>query len=248
MVVVVEYDGTNYCGFQKQLHEPTIQAQLESALSQVTQEECKVVAAGRTDTGVHARGQVVHFQTKWRHSQAELLRAMNALLPGDVAGQRIFSVAADFHARNSAQSRFYRYVVFNGEVRSPFAERFAHRVSAALNVRDMNRASEYLVGVHDFGSFGQSPCDGHTVREVYGAYWWRQGDWVFFDIEANAFLRRMVRSLVGTLLLVGRGAMLAEEINRILGAMDRNLAGPTAPPQGLCLERVCYREPWQDIV
>lgn len=248
VAVVVEYDGTNYCGFQRQLREPTVQAGLELVLRQLTQEDCPVTGAGRTDSGVHARGQVVHFQTNWKHSWAELLRAMNALLPDDVSIRRMFPVTSDFHARYSALSRFYRYMVFNREVRSPFAARFAHQVSLPLNVQAMNQASESLIGMHDFASFGQSPSGGHTVREVYGAYWWRQGDWVFFDIEANAFLRRMVRSLVGTLLLVGSGRMLPGEFGRILQAKDRDLAGSTAPPQGLCLERVCYREPWQEIV
>jgi len=248
VAVVVEYDGTNYCGFQRQLREPTVQAGLESVLRQITKEDCLVTGAGRTDTGVHARGQVVHFQTKWKHSWAELLRAMNALLPGDVSIRRMFPVTSDFHARHSAVSRLYRYVIFNREVRSPFAGRFAHQVSLPLDVEVLNRASESLVGMHDFASFGQSPSGGHTVREVYGAHWWRLRDWVFFDIEANAFLRRMVRSLVGTLLVAGSGRMLPEEIGRILQAKDRGLAGTTAPPQGLCLGRVCYREPWQEIV
>ena len=248
VAVVVEYDGTNYCGFQRQLREPTVQAELELVLRQITQADCPVIGAGRTDSGVHARGQVVHFQTKWKHSRVELLRAMNALLPDDVSVRRIFPVTTDFHARYSALSRLYRYVVFNREVRSPFAGRFAHQVSSSLDVQVMNQASESLIGVHDFASFGRSPSGGHTVREVHGAYWWRQGDWVFFDIEANAFLRHMVRSLVGTLLLVGSGRMLPEEVGRILQAKDRGLAGPTAPSQGLCLALVCYREPWQEIV
>ena len=248
VAAVVEYDGTSYCGFQRQLREPTVQASLEAVLLQITREDCPVTGAGRTDSGVHARGQVVHFQTKWKRSWAELLRALNAVLPDDVSIRGMFPVTSDFHARHCALSRLYRYVIFNGQVRSPFAGRFAHQVALPLNVQALNRACEGLVGVHDFATFGQAPSGGNTVREVYGAYWWRRGDWVFFEIEANAFLRRMVRSLVGTLLVVGSGRMLPEEIGRILQANDRGLAGRTAPPQGLCLVRVCYPEPWQKIV
>ncbi len=244
---VIEYDGTNFCGFQRQLNQRTVQSELERVLSHVTQEACSIVAAGRTDSGVHARAQVIHFYTRWKHHWLELRRAMNALLPEDISVRTITAVGENFHARYSAVSRLYRYVVFNNEVRSPFAARFAHQIVPYLDVQAMNRASECLIGIHDYASFGQSPTGGHTVREVYGAYWWRQGDWVFFYIEANAFLRQMARSLVGTLLLVGIGKLTPAEVADILDARDRGMAGPTAPAQGLCLQRICYGAPWQDI-
>ena len=247
VAAVIEYDGTGYCGFQRQARERTVQAELEEVLRRLTQLDCPVVGAGRTDSGVHARGQVVHFQPNWNHPLAELRQAMNALLPADIAVQGIFRVTASFHARHSALSRLYRYAVFNREHRSPFAARFAHQFSPPLDIEAMNQASKRLIGVHDFASFGQPPAVGHTVREVHVAQWWRQGQWVFFDIEANAFLRRMVRSLVGTLLLVGTGKMPPEEFGGVLAARDRSLAGPTSPPHGLCLERVRYPDPWREI-
>jgi len=244
---IVEYDGTNFCGFQRQLHQRTVQSELEQVLGRITQKACSVVGAGRTDSGVHAKAQVIHFHTHWKRHWLELRRAMNALLPEDVSVQKVIPVGEEFHARYSAVSRLYRYVIFNSEVRSPFTARFAHQIAPHLDIQMMNRASECLIGSHDYASFGQSPTGGHTVREVYGACWWRQGDWVFFDIEANAFLRQMVRSLVGTLLLVGSGKWSAAEISRVLDAKDRGMAGPTAPGRGLFLEKVCYRVPWQDI-
>lgn len=172
---------------------------------------------------------------------------MNALLPEDIVVRRVYPVTAEFHARYSARSRLYRYAIYNRALRSPFCSRFAHHVAAPLDVEKMNRAAQCIVGAHDFAAFGRSPSEGHTVRRVYRAEWTRNGDWVFFEIEANAFLRHMVRSLVGTFILIGSGKMLPEGMGRILTSMDRNAAGPTAPPQGLCLERVTYQEPWQEI-
>lgn len=247
VAVVIEYDGTDYCGFQRQAGERTVQAELEEVLLRLTQADCPAVGAGRTDSGVHARGQVVHFQPNWQHPLSELMRAMNALLPADIAVRQITAVAPGFHARHSALSRLYRYAVFSRECRSPFAARFAHQFSAPLDAEAMNRASQRLIGLRDFATFGQPPRPGHTVREVFAAQWSRRGDWLFFDIEANAFLRRMVRSLVGTLLLVGSGKMSPEEFGDILAERDRSLAGPTAPPHGLCLERVSYPDPWREI-
>ncbi len=247
VAIVVEYDGTRYCGFQIQARGQTIQSELERALGAVTQEQRRVVGAGRTDAGVHARGQVAHFKTNWRHSWAELRQALNALLPGDIAVRELVPVAPDFHARHSAKSRWYRYSVFNRPLRSPFAARFAYHLPASLDVGAMNAAAECLLGEHDFAAFGQSPSGGHTVRRICEAHWRRDGDWVLFDVGANAFLRHMVRSLVGTLLWVGTGKIDPAEFAGILRGRERSAAGVTAPPQGLCLERIVYGPPWQQL-
>ncbi len=244
---VIEYDGTNFCGFQRQPNQRTVQAELEQALSVITQQACSIVGAGRTDSGVHAKAQVIHFCTPWKRPWLELRRAMNALLPPDISVRQVAAVDEGFHARYSATSRLYRYVIFNSGVRSAFAARFAHQITSCLNLEMMNRASERLIGLHDYASFGQSPTGGHTVRQVYGACWRRQGNWIIFDIEANAFLRQMVRSIVGTLLLVGTGKLPPAEVSDILAARDRATAGPPAPAQGLFLEKICYPAPWQDI-
>lgn len=247
VAIVVEYDGTRYCGFQIQARGQTIQSELERVLRAVAQEECRIVGAGRTDAGVHARGQVAHFKTNWRHSWAELWQALNALLPGDIVVRTLVPVAPEFHARRSAKRRWYRYSVFNRPLRSPFTARFAYHLAVPLEVEAMNAAAECLLGEHDFAAFGQSPTGGHTVRRVYTAHWRREGDYIFFDVEANAFLRHMVRSLVGTLLRVGTGKIGPAEFAAILLGKERSAAGVTAPPQGLCLERIVYGPPWQQL-
>lgn len=248
IALVLEYDGTDYFGFQKQVRERTIQAELEQVLYRVTGNPCRVIGAGRTDTGVHARGQVAHFQTNWIHPWMELMRAINALLPQDIAVRRLVPVPAEFHARRSALSRTYRYTIWNRPVRSPLVARQVHHVPHPdLDVAAMQAAACYLLGRHDFASFGSSPTGGHTVREVLAAQWRREEGRVLLDVEANAFLRHMVRSLVGTFLKVGSGRLTPAEFAAILEARDRGAAGPTAPGRGLSLERVRYGPPWQDI-
>jgi tRNA pseudouridine38-40 synthase len=240
LVAVVEYDGTDYLGFQVQAQGRTIQGEIERALAAVTQEGGRIVGAGRTDTGVHAQGQVIAFSTAWRHPVGELQRALNAALSKDIAVRELRPVARGFHPRFDAVSREYRYTVFNQPLRSPLVRRFAHHFPHPLDVAAMNEAAGVLVGSHDFASFGRAPQGDNTVREVYRAQWTPERPFVYFDIVANAFLYRMVRSLVGTLLLVGAGTLSPDEFEEILRSADRNRAGQVAPAQGLCLVRVSY--------
>ena len=267
---VVAYDGTDYGGFQRQANAPTVQAALEAALAQVTQETITVLAAGRTDAGVHAAGQVIAFDTAWRHGLGDLQRALNAVLPADIAVLGVEEAASGFHPRYDARSRCYRHTVYNARVRWPLARRYSLHVAVPLDVAVMQQAAQSLVGEHDFATFGRSPQGGHrperagagrvglkgpvlgglqpspacsrrrTVRRVLAAEWRGEPPWLTFDIEANAFLYRMVRSIVGTLLLVGRGDMSVEEFGAVLAACDRSRAGPTAPPHGLCMVEVKY--------
>jgi tRNA pseudouridine38-40 synthase len=256
---IVAYDGTEYGGFQRQVNALTVQEVLEAALAQVTQETISVLAAGRTDAGVHAIGQVVAFDTAWRHGLGDLWRALNAVLPADVAFLGVEETAPDFHPRYDARSRRYRYTVYNAPARLPLALRYSLHVAAPLDVAAMQQAARLLVGKHDFAAFGQPhKRDRTTVRRVLLAEWGgeppfgcahfecahferTQGlPWLNFDIEANAFLYRMVRSIVGTLLQVGRGEMSVEEFEAVLASRDRSQAGPTAPPHGLCLVEVKY--------
>lgn len=237
---VVEYDGTCYHGFQVQAQEPTVQQALEGALDRATQQASRVVAAGRTDAGVHAQGQVIAFQVAWDHSVDELQRALNALLPRDIAVRELQVAAEGFHPRFSAVSREYRYTILNQPLRSPLARRFAYHVPRPLDVKAMTRACACLVGEHDFASFGQPPQGDNTVRHVYRAGWSREGRFVYFDIEANAFLYRMVRSIVGTALWVGMNELLPSGMEEVLAARDRSRAAPTVPPHGLCLVSVSY--------
>ena len=237
---VVEYDGTRYAGFQEQPDQPTIQGEMERALAEITQEKTRIVGAGRTDAGVHARGQVVHFLSGWKRSLEELHRAFNALLPYDIAVREISLAAPDFHARYSAVSREYRYTILNQDVRSPLEERYTYHSVQSLNARAMGEALEYLIGTHDFASFGQPTQGDSTVREVMHASCVREGNHIYIDLKANAFLRRMVRSIVGTLLLVGKGKLSPLDIKEVVQARDRSLAGAPVPAQGLCLLRVNY--------
>ena len=241
---VVAYDGTDYGGFQRQINAPTVQATLESALAQITQGKVTVLAAGRTDAGVHALGQTIAFDTAWRHSLNDLQRALNAVLPFDIAILKVESAATDFHPRYDALSRSYRYSLYNAPVRCPLSRRYSLHIVAPLDIAMMRRAAESLVGEHDFATFGRPPQGWRpgavTVRRVLMAKWSGTSPELTFDIEANAFLYRMVRSIVGTLLLVGQGRMSVEEFVAALEARDRDRAGPTAPPHGLCLMEVKY--------
>lgn len=240
LLAVVEYDGTDYFGFQIQAQGPTVQGEIERALAAVTQEEIRIIGAGRTDAGVHARGQVIAFSTAWRHPIEELQRALNAVLAEDIAVHELRPVAEGFHPRFDAVSREYRYTIFNQPLRSPLARRFAYHFPQPLDVVAMNEAAGVLVGIHDFASFGQAPQGDNTVREVYWAQCTREMSFVYLDIIANAFLYRMVRRLVSTLLLVGTRELSPEGFERILQAVDRDEAGQTVPAHGLCLMKVNY--------
>jgi len=250
---VVSYDGTDYAGFQRQADVPTVQETLERALATVTQEPTTILAAGRTDAGVHAVGQVVAFDTGWRHSTEELQRAMNAVLPSDIAVRELEEADADFHPRFDARRRCYRYRVFNEAMRWPLARRYSLHMPYCLDVSAMEEASRILVGEHDFATFGQPPQGDVTVRRVFRAGWDREpgrrgpfsgglerGSFLRFDIEANAFLYRMVRSIVGTLLDVGQGRMTVRAFSDAFTSRERSRAGKTAGPHGLCLMRVTY--------
>lgn len=237
---VVAYDGTDYGGFQRQANAPTIQAALEAALAQVTQEAIVVLAAGRTDAGVHAVGQVIAFDTAWRHGPGDLQRALNAVLPTDIAVRGVGEAAQDFHPRYDARSRRYRYTLYNAPVRCPLARRYSLHVVTPLDVAAMRSAARSLVGEHDFATFGRPPQGQVTVRRVLAAEWNGELPGLTFDIEANAFLYRMVRGIVGTLLQVGRGEMSVEEFSAVLASCDRSRAGPTVSPCGLCLMEVKY--------
>jgi tRNA pseudouridine38-40 synthase len=234
------YDGTDFLGFQRQAAGRTVQGVLEEALERITGKRTVVLAAGRTDTGVHAAGQVIAFDTEWRHTISDLQRAMNASLPEDTAVRHLLQAAPDFHPRYDARSRRYRYTVYNAPVRSPLARRTSLHLRGELNLKAMQTASVILTGEHDFAAFGRPPQGEVTVRRVFQAHWTADAPWLFFEIEANAFLYRMVRSIVGTLLEVGQGRLLAEQLEAILASRDRNLAGQTAPAHGLCLMRVQY--------
>ncbi len=236
----VAYDGTDFLGFQWQTGGRTIQGVLEAAVARVTQHEARVIGSGRTDTGVHAQGQVIGFQVEWRHALSDLQRALNAVLPEDVAILELGLAEPGWHPRFSARQRFYRYAVLNRPVRSPLERRYAHLVTEPLDLAALCASADLLVGQHDFASFGQPTQGDSTVRVIYEAGWQQEGGRFTFDVVGNAFLRRMVRSLVGTLLQVGTGRWPVVRVAEILAGRDRALAAAPAPACGLCLMKVEY--------
>jgi tRNA pseudouridine38-40 synthase len=241
----VAYDGTGFCGFQVQAGQRTVQGALEEALAILTQEQIRTIAAGRTDSGAHALGQVVAFYTRWRHALSDLHHGWNALLPDDVVVLSVAGAERGFHPRFSARSRLYRYTIWNHPVQNPLLRHIAHWVAQPLDMDAMAQAACLLVGEHDFATFGQPPQGDSTVRQVLQATWGSSmalfgGDVLHLDIEANAFLYRMVRSIVGTLLQVGTGELSVEQFAARFAAADRSQAGPTAPANGLCLMAIRY--------
>jgi len=237
----IEYDGAAYHGFQRQAEgQPTIQGELEQTLAKVTQKSITITGAGRTDSGVHALGQVISFTTDWQHETGALQRALNVNLPEDIVILQLKQVASSFHPRFDARRRAYHYKIHNAECRSPLQRRTSWHVRQPLNVDDMNQAAQTLVGTHDFATFGQPPQGNNTVRELFATKWQKQSHELTFDIEANAFLYRMVRSLVGSLKLVGDGSWTVDDFVAAFHACDRDRAGMTAPPQGLYLISVTY--------
>ncbi len=200
----------------------------------------EITGAGRTDSGVHASGQVISFELDWRHDAESLRRAINSYLPDDIVLLKVEETAADFHPRYDARRRAYRYNLYNSPERSPLYRLYSWHVQTPLDVSKMNEAASYLVGVHDFATFGQPPQGHETVREVFRAEWQRENKLLSFYIEGNAFLYRMVRSIVGSLKVVGEGKWTVGEFVAALEACDRDRAATTAPPQGLCLVSIRY--------
>lgn len=244
----IEYDGTDFLGFQIQARGRTVQGELEKAIERITQKQVRVLGAGRTDAGVHASGQVIAFDVSWRHADHELHRALNAVLPRDIAIRHLTTSYPAFHPRFDAKWRQYRYTILNKPIRSPLWARNAFHVAEPLNVEAMGEASQSLVGSRDFAAFGKPTQGESTVRHVMQAEWFVEhprdieGELLIFEIRANAFLYRMVRNVVGTLVRVGLGVQAPDEIAALLETKDRAAAGPPAPPCGLCLVKVEYTD------
>ncbi len=242
-MAVVEYDGTAYHGWQLQKAIPTVQGSIESALGRILGTPTRVHGSGRTDAGVHALGQVAHFSANWSRPVEELKKGCNALLPPDIIVRRLGPVSEDFHARHSAHSKTYLYKILNFPLRSPLSRLYSWHVPYELDLAAMDRASEYLIGTHDFSTFG-SLTDGtpSTVRRMMEAGWSRDEalGLICFTICGTGFLRYMVRSIVGTLVQVGAGKVSVPEFEAVLRYCDRSRSGPAAPPHGLYLQSVTY--------
>ena len=239
--LTLEYDGTAYCGWQLQAGQDSIQGRIEGALARIFGVPVRVYGAGRTDTGVHARGQVAAIRTPRGFPLADLRRALNATLPRDIVVLDAAPAPENFDPRRSARSRVYEYRVLNRAVASAFEHRYAHLVRAALDLGAMREAAAGFVGEHDFAAMRTLGSEERsTTRRVIASDWRREGDLLIYRVEASSFLRHMVRTMVAAMLEVGRGRIAATEIASILASRDRARAPAAAPACGLYLVEVRY--------
>lgn len=239
---ILAYDGSDFHGFQRQKEAVrTVQGELEAGLRKIGWQDDSILAAGRTDSGVHARGQVVAFRMDWNHGADVLLRALNASLPADMAVSSVEVAADGFHPRFSATSRLYRYSLLISPLRDPLRERYAWRVWPRLNLDELNQIGAEFLGRRDFGAFGSAPIEGgHTQRHVTRVTWSEEGDRHWVDIRADAFLYHMVRRVVGATLDVAYGNRELAELQASLANANLRWESGLAPARGLCLEEVGY--------
>ena len=249
IVSVIEYEGTNYYGFQLQASLPTIQGEMEKALLKLTGERTRVMAASRTDAGVHAKGQVISFRTRSPLPPQTFINGLNYYLPRDIAVKAAYRVKDSFNVRRSALSREYNYYILNSPTRSPLREGFCYLVRGHLDMDAMNQACQALIGKHDFASFASSVKveEKNTVREVYRAEV-EVENLLVFNMVANSFLAHQVRNTVGALIRVGLGKMPVDEFCSIIEAKQPGLAGPSVPGCGLYLMQINYSRPFEEEI
>jgi len=245
--MLVGYDGTDFQGWQTQPDFRTVQGTLETAIAAVTQEAVRLNVSGRTDAGVHARGQVLNFYSGTRHSCAILVKAVNAHLPDDVAVLDCDDVPQSFDSNRDALSKTYRYGIYDTRMHNPFLRQFAFHHRRKLDVTAMNDGARFLLGRYDFRSFETDwPNRLSSVRTITEASVRRDGELIVVTVEADGFLYNMVRAIAGTLMKVGRGEWSPDFVEAILKSRDRREAGPNAPPEGLTLFKVTYADGFAD--
>lgn len=239
--LLVEFDGSDFVGWQLQSQGRSVQGELEAALERVLGEPVRVHSSGRTDAGVHARGMVVHFLSSRNLPLAAYREGVNQHLPPEIAVREAVEAEEGFHARFSARGKWYRYTLYVGKIRSPLERRTSWHLRSSLDFVAMAEAAALFVGEHDFGAFRTSGCDAKTTRrQIYSLELTHQGTLVHIDVKGSGFLRNMVRLMVGTLVEVGLGKRPPGDVALLLEAGERSRAGITAPPQGLCLMEVWY--------
>ncbi|MEM1175791.1 MAG: tRNA pseudouridine(38-40) synthase TruA [Pseudomonadota bacterium] len=237
----IEYDGGAYNGWQRQKVGKGVQEVLEHCTAQVADHEVELICAGRTDTGVHASGQVAHFDTPSQRSERGWLLGINSALPDDISVRWVKPVSDEFHARFSATGRRYRYRILNTLVRSALERDRCWWLHQSLDADAMQRAGQRLIGEHDFSAFRAAACQANTPnRELTSLNVSRDGDWIVLEVAGNAFLQHMVRNITGTLVAVGSGQQSEDWVSDVLLSRDRKQGGITAPPQGLTLTQVDY--------
>ncbi|PWU67441.1 tRNA pseudouridine(38-40) synthase TruA [Gracilibacillus dipsosauri] len=240
---IISYDGTYFSGFQIQPKGRTVQGVLESKLAKMHKgKPIRIVASGRTDQGVHAVGQVIHFDSPLQIPEGNWKKALNTMLPDDILVKEVQQVSPDFHARFDVETKEYRYFILQDEEMNLFQRHYEYFVREALDLEAMQQACQYLMGTHDFTSFcaANTNVKGEKVRTITNASFEKTGNRLVFRIRGNGFLYNMVRILVGTLLEIGKGKRTVEDLSTILEAKDRSKAGKTAPPHGLYLWEVNY--------
>ncbi len=241
--LTLQYDGTNYFGWQRQKNtHRTIAEIIEDSLKKILQEKIKLIAAGRTDAGVHAQAQVANFTTVSSLGTSRLSHSLNALLPEDIRVIKAKDAPLDFNSRYSAKAKTYRYTILNRHSSDVFLRRYVYHFPLSyLDVNAMRKASAILVGSHDFSSFKHTDKKKRTaIRDLKDIKVMRRGEFIYIDVTANSFLYHMVRNIAGTLIEIGKGKLPPESLQKILQAKDRKTAGPTAPACGLCLMKVKY--------
>jgi tRNA pseudouridine38-40 synthase len=245
--LILSYDGSEFSGWQVQPEAATIQGTLASAIGRITGEKVLPQGSGRTDAGVHALAQVATFATESTVPTANFVKALNDILPPSIRVLEVSEVPQEFHARKSAKSKKYRYRILRSPICSPFLARYVWHFPYPLDEAAMAQAAAMVVGEHDFTSFaatdperGRDESEISNVRTIMSSAWTREGDEFIYTVRGNGFLHHMVRNLVGTFVLVGKGTLSNQDLSRILEACDRSAAGPTAPASGLCLVTVEY--------
>ncbi|HSD94213.1 MAG TPA: tRNA pseudouridine(38-40) synthase TruA [Syntrophales bacterium] len=240
--LIIEYDGAAYNGWQRQADVLTIQQVMEDTLSRIVNDKVVLIASSRTDTGVHALNQVANFRTSTKLPLRNLHLGANSLLPPDIVVKEMSEVPWEFHSQYHARGKIYHYRIYNNPVRAALARGICWFVHRPLDLEAMSRAARHFLGTHDFNAFCAAQCDVEdrvrTVRDV--GFDREEGGMIVFRIEADGFLRHMVRNIVGTLVDIGKGRIPEDDILRILEARDRRLAGQSAPARGLCLMEVKY--------
>ena len=245
-VACIEYDGTPYFGWQRLSHGPSVQGELEKSLSKVANHEIELTCAGRTDSGVHGIGQIVHFESEAKRDVKAWKMGCNRNLPDDISMRWVQAISDDFHARFSARSRRYRYIILNQITRPALIYNKVCWYTEQLDETLMNQAAQLLLGEHDFSSFRAAGCQAnHAMRELQEIKVSREGQYIYIDIVANAFLHHMVRNIVGSLFEVGKQAKAVEWFSELLLIKDRNQAGITAPACGLYFVSVDYPEAFE---
>ncbi len=239
--LTIEYEGTNYSGWQSQKNVVGIQEVIERAIEKTTGEKVKLIAAGRTDARVHARGQVANFHTNSKIPAQRFKESLNINLPDDIKVIQSEEVDIAFHSRFNASKKRYRYIIYNGETPRPLYRNFSYHVHRTLNIHEMRKATKYLIGEKDFRSFmGRTALVHTTVKELYSIDIIEKGEFIEIVLVGKSFLKNMVRIIVGTLVYVGIDRIKSKDVEKIIEGRKRSLAGPTAPAQGLFLEKVYY--------